>query len=45
MTASVNPVTYPAAQAVTDARIPTSDRVVTRDLMERWNREQPERCS
>lgn len=46
MTASaaiVTPAAYPPAPAVSDPRIPLFDRVVTRDLMERWNREQPQK--
>ncbi|MCC2655317.1 MAG: ATP-dependent acyl-CoA ligase [Panacagrimonas sp.] len=43
MTARVIPAPYPPAAAVSDPRIPAYDRVVTRDLMERWNHEQPDK--
>jgi crotonobetaine/carnitine-CoA ligase len=41
--ARVIPAAYPLATAVSDPRIPAHDRVVTRDLMERWNCEQPQK--
>ena len=43
MSASVIPAEYPPAPALSDPRIPAYERVVTRDLMERWNREQPDK--
>ncbi len=34
---------YPTAAPTRDPRIPPRDQVVTRDLIERWNREQPDK--
>lgn len=43
MSASVTSAPYPSAAPIADPRVPPHDHVVTRDLMERWHREQPGR--
>ena len=43
MTASVTSAPYPPAVPIADRRIPANEHVVTRDLMERWYREQPDK--
>ncbi|WP_022976036.1 AMP-binding protein [Nevskia ramosa] len=43
MTAAIVVSPYPAGSAIRDSRIPPRDRVVTYDLLERWNREQPDK--
>ncbi|WP_420467947.1 AMP-binding protein [Panacagrimonas sp.] len=43
MTHAIELAAYPEAAQARDPRIPPRDQVVTRDLIERWHREQPDK--
>ena len=43
MESTLSVADYPSAPQTTDPRIPPRDHVVVRDLIERWNRECPEK--